>query len=68
MRVLDSNGSYIWAWTLVQANVNVILIENASRSQYKKSIHEKSSIKLTFRADCGIIKSAKSVTGTYLLF
>ena len=46
MRVLDSNGT-LWVWPRVQANASAISTENASRSLYKMSVHEESSIKLT---------------------
>ena len=48
MRELDSNNE-LWAWPRVQTNANAILIaaENASKSPYKTSVHEESSIKLT---------------------
>ena len=45
MRVLDSNNE-LWAWPRVQINVSAIAAENASRSQYKVSVHEESSVKL----------------------
>ena len=34
-------------WAQVQANVNVIVTEIASRSRYRTSAHEESSMKLT---------------------
>jgi hypothetical protein len=49
MRALDSN-SELWAWSRVQANASAISTENASRSQYKTSIHEESSLKHTKNA------------------
>ena len=51
MRELDSNNE-LWAWPRVQTNASAILIatENASKSRYKTSVHEESSIKLTKNA------------------
>ena len=45
MRALDSNNE-LWAWPRVQTNVNAIEAENTSKSRYKTSVHEESSIKL----------------------
>ena len=49
MRALDSNNE-LWAWPRVQTNVSEIAAENTSRSRYKTSVHEESSIKLTKNA------------------
>jgi hypothetical protein len=46
MRALDSNIE-LWARPRVQANASMIMIKNASRFQYKMSVREESSIKLT---------------------
>ncbi len=49
MRALDSNND-LCAWPRVQTNTSAIAAENASRSRYKTSVHEESSIKLTKNA------------------
>jgi hypothetical protein len=49
MRVLNLNNEP-WAWPQVQANASMISIKHASRLQYKMSICEESSIKLTKNA------------------
>ena len=49
IRALDSTNE-LWAWPRVQTNVSAIAAENASRSRYKTSVHEESSIKLTKKA------------------
>ena len=49
MRALDSNNE-LWAWPRLQTNTSAIAAENASRSRYKTSVHEESSIKLTKNA------------------
>ena len=46
MRALDSNND-LWAWPRVQTNTSAIAAENTSRSRYRTSVHEESSIKLT---------------------
>ena len=56
MRALDSNGT-LWAWPRVEANASAISTESTSRSQYKTSIHEESSIKLMKNAS--IIRKIK---------
>ena len=62
MRALDSNGT-LWAWPRVQANASAISTESTStstsRSQYKTSVYEESSIKLTKNAS--ILLSSKKI-------
>ena len=42
----DDSNNELWAWPRVQTNTSAIAAENASRSRYKMSVHEESSIKL----------------------
>ena len=49
MRILDSNNK-LWAWPRVQPNMSAIAAKNMSRSRYKMSVHEESSIKMTKNA------------------
>ena len=58
MRALDSNNE-LWAWPRVQTKVSAIAAENASKSLYKTSVHEESSIKLTKNAS--ICRSPKKI-------
>ena len=56
-RAFDSNGT-LWAWPRVQANVSAISTESTSRSKYKTSFYEESSIKLMKNAS--ILSSKKN--------